>query len=168
MNRHNYFVRILRKTNYFINSLLKKNLNKLNFIFEKDKLLTFLSFKRIFIFNLILFVSFFSYLSIPHLFNSKKLVSNIKNQLSKNLNLNLSNNYSYNLFPRPHFTFENTLLLNQIESSGEIKIYISSRYFLSPNKIKIKDIIFDKMNFNLNKENYNFFIKLLNNDFSNF
>ena len=170
MNRHNYFVRILRKTNYFINSLLKKNLNKLNFIFEKDKLLTFLSFKRIFVFNLILFVSFFSYLSIPHLFNSKKLVSNIKNQLSKNLNLNLnlSNNYSYNLFPRPNFIFENTLLLNQIESSGEIKIYISSRYFLSPNKIKIKDIIFDKMNFNLNKENYNFFIKLLNNDFSNF
>ena len=170
MNRHNYFVRILKKINFFINSHLKKNLNKLNFLFERDKLLTFLSFKRIFVFISILFVSCFLYLSIPHLFNSKKLVSNIKNQLLKNLNLdfNLSNNYSYNLLPKPNLKFENSSFLNQVESSGEIRIYISPKYFLFPNKIKIKDVIFDKMNFNLNKENYNFFIKLLNNDFSNF
>ena len=170
MNRHNYFVRILRKLNFFINSHLKKNLNKLNFLFEKDKLLTFLSFKRIFVLISVLFVSCFLYLSIPHLFNSKKLVSNIKNQLLKNLNLdfNLSNNYSYNLFPRPNLKFENSSFLNKVESSGEIRIYISPKHFLFPNKIKIKDVIFDKMNFNLNKENYNFFIKLLNNDFSNF
>jgi hypothetical protein len=170
MNRHNYFIRILRKINYFINSLLKKNLNKLNFLFEKDKLLSFFSFKRIFVLNLVLFISIFSYLSIPYLFNSKKLVFNIKNQLSKNLNLdfNLSNNYSYNFFPKPNFKFEDSSFLNQVESSGEIKIYVSPKYLLFPNKIKIEDVIFDKMNFNLNKENYSFFLELLNNDFSNF
>ena len=44
---------------------------------------------------MVLFVSLFSYLSAPHLYNSKKLVANIKNRLSENLNLdfNLSNNY---------------------------------------------------------------------------
>ena len=170
MNRHNYFVRILRKINLFINSLLKKKLNKLNFLFEKDKLLTFLGFKRTFVFFLVLLFSIFSYLSIPYLYNSKKLLTNVKNQLLKNLDLdfNLSDNYSYNLFPKPNFTFENRSPLNQIESSGEIKIYISLKYLLFPSKIKIENITFNKMNFNLDKENYDFFIKLLNNDFSNF
>ena len=49
MNNHNFFVKILAKLDNLINSQLKKNLNKLNFIFEKDKLLAFLSLKRIFI-----------------------------------------------------------------------------------------------------------------------
>ena len=170
MNNHNFFVKILVKLNNFINSQLKKNLNKLNFLFEKDKLLAFLSFKRIFIFNLVLFFSFFSYLSIPYLYDSKKLVVNIKNQLSQNLNLdfNLSNNYKYNLFPRPNFEFEAGSFLNQVESRGEIKVYISPKHLLFPNKIEIEDIIFNKTNFNLNKENYNLFINLLNSNFSNF
>ena len=170
MNNHNFFVKILVKLNNFINSQLKKNLNKLNFLFERDKLLAFLSIKRIFIFNLVLFFSFFSYLSTPHLYNGKKLVLNIKNQLSENLNLdfNLSNNYKYNFFPKPYFEFKASSFLNQVESSGEVKVYISPKYLLFPNKIDIKDVIFNKINFNLNKKNYNFLIKLLNSNFSNF
>ena len=170
MNRHNYFVKILNKLNNFINSLLKKNLNKLNFIFEKDKLLILLSFKRIFVFFLVLFFSIFSYLSIPHLYNGEKLVNNIKNQLSKNLNLNfnLSNNYNYNLFPLPNFIFKDSSFLDQGENLGEIKVYISPKYLFFPSQIKTEDIIFDKMNFNLSNKNYDFFIKLLNNNFSNF
>ena len=85
MNNHNFFVKILAKLDNLINSQLKKNLNKLNFIFEKDKLLAFLSLKRIFILIMVLFVSLFSYLSAPHLYNSKKLVANIENRLSENL-----------------------------------------------------------------------------------
>ena len=170
MNNQNHFIKTLAKLNNFINSLLKRNLNKLNFLFEKDKLLAFLSFKRIFIFNLVLFISFLSYLSAPHMYNGKKLISNIKNQLSKNLNLNfnLSDNYSYNLFPKPNFVFKDSSFLDQVENSGEIKIYISPKYLLFPSKIKIEDVIFNYMNFNLNKESHNFFIKLLASDFSNF
>ena len=185
MNNHNYFVKNLAKLNIFlntqlkknlnkfnnfINSQLEKNLNKLNFIFKKDKLLALLSLKRIFLFNLVLFVSFSSYLSIPHLYDNKKIVANIKNQLSENLNLdfNLSNNYKYNLFPRPNFEFKAGSFLNQVESSGEVKIYISPKYLLFPNKIQILDVILNKTNFNLNKKNYNFFTKLLNSNFSNF
>ena len=170
MNNHNFFVKILAKLNNLINSQLKKNLNKLNFIFEKDKLLAFLSFKRIFIFILVLFVTLFSYLSAPHLYNSKKLVAKIKNRLSENLNLdfNLSNNYKYNLFPKPNFEFKADSFLDQVEGLGEIKVYISPKYLLFPNKIEIQDVVFNKINFNLNKENYNFFIRLLSSNFSNF
>ena len=170
MNNHNFFVKILAKLNNLINSQLKKNLNKLNFIFEKDKLLAFLSFKRIFIFIMVLFVSLFSYLSAPHLYNNKKLVANIKNRLSENLDLdfNLSNNYKYKLFPKPNFEFKADSFLNQVEGLGEIKVYISPKHLLFPNKIEIQDIVFNKINFNLNNENHNFFIRLLNSNFSNF
>ena len=170
MNNHNYFVKILAKLNNFINSQLKKNLNKLNFLFEKEKLLAFLSFKRIFLFNLVLIFAFFSYLSAPHLYDNKKLVVNIKNQLSENLNLdfNLSNDYKYNLFPKPNFEFKADLFLNQVESSGKIKVYISPKYLLFSNKTEIEDVIFNKINFNLNKTNYNFLLRLLNSNFSNF
>ncbi len=170
MNRHKYIVKIFTKINNFINSLLKRNLNKLNFLFEKDKLLIFIGFKRTFVFFLVLLFSICSYLSIPYLYNSNKLVLNIKNQLLKNLNLdfNLSYNYSYNFFPKPNFTFKDVLFLNQAGNSGELKVFISLKNLLFPNNIIIQDVIFNKMNFNLNKENYDIFIKLLNNDFSNF
>jgi hypothetical protein len=150
--------------------LLKKYLSKLSFLFEKDKLLKYLSIKRVFVVFIVLFFSIFSYFSAPYLYNSKKLVNNIKSQLLKNLNLdfNLSENYSYSIFPKPNFTFKESSFLNKVENLGEIKVYISSKNLIFPNNIKIKDIIFNKMNFNLNKENYNFFRELLINDFSKF
>ena len=170
INSTNYFVKILTKFNKSINSLLKRNLNKLNFLFEKKKILTFLTLKRIFVCNLVLLISFLSYLSAPHVYDGKKLVLNIENLLSKNLNLdlNLSDNYRYNFFPKPNFVFKDGSFLEQVENSGEIKIYISPKYLLFPNKIKIEDVIFNHMNFNLNKESYNYFINLLASDFSNF
>ena len=174
MNKHNYFIKIIVKVNNYLDSLLKKNLNKFNlfinnslkkylsklsFLFEKDKLLKYLGVKRIFVFFIALFFLIFSYFSIPYVYNSEKLVSNIKSQLLKNLNLNfnLSEDYRYSIFPKPNFVFKESSFLNNVENLGEIKVYISSKNLIFPNKIKIKDIIFNKMNFNLYKENYNFF-----------
>jgi hypothetical protein len=185
MNNHNYFIKIivkannhidslikknLNKFNFFINNILKKYLNKLSFLFEKDKLLKYLGIKKIFVFFIVLLFSIFSYFSVPYVYNSEKLVTNIKSQLSKNLNLefNLSENYSYSIFPKPNFTFKESSFLNKVENLGEIKVFISSKNLIFPNKIRIKDVIFNKMNFNLNKENYNFFRELLINDFSKF
>ena len=185
MNNHNYFIKVLVKLNNYIDSLIKKNLNKFNFfinhllkkylsklsfLFEKDKLLKYLGVKRVLVFFIALFFLIFSYFSVPYVYNSEILITNIKSQLLKNLNLdfNLSENYSYNIFPKPNFTFKESSFLNEVENLGEIRVYISSKNLIFQNKIKIKDIIFNKMNFNLNKENYNFFRDLLINDFSKF
>ena len=185
MNNNKYFIKIIVKANNYINSLIKKNLNKFNFfinnllkkylsklsfLFEKDELLKYLGVKRILVFFIALFFLIFSYFSVPYVYNSEKLITNIKSQLLKNLNLdfNLSENYSYSIFPKPNFTFKESSFLNKVENLGEIRVYISSKNLIFQNKIKIKDIIFNKMNFNLNKENYNFFKELLTNDFSKF
>ena len=185
MNNNKYFIKIivkannyidslikknLNKFNFFINNLLKKYLSKLSFLFEKDELLKYFGAKRILVFFIALFFLIFSYFSVPYVYNSEKLITNIKSQLLKNLNLdfNLSENYSYSIFPKPNFTFKESSFLNKVENLGEIRVYISSKNLIFQNKIKIKDIIFNKMNFNLNKENYNFFRELLINDFSKF
>ena len=173
MSKHNFFVNFLKKINLFISSLLEKKLNKLNFLFDPDKLLIFLSFKRIFGFLSILFVIIFSYLSLPYFYNTNNLVNTIKNQLSKNLNINFSitSDLKYNFFPKPNFTFKNSKFYNDgktIADVERIKIYISPKHLFSLDNIKIDNVILNKVNFDLNKNNYNFFIKLLDNNFENF
>jgi hypothetical protein len=173
MSKHNFFVKFLKKINLFINSLLEKKLNKLNFLFNSDKLLIFLSFKRIFGFISVLLVVIFSYLSLPYFYNTNNLVNKIKNQLSKNLNFNfaINNDFTYNFFPKPNFVFKETKFYNDKKNFADverIKIYISPKHLFSLDNIKIDDVILKDVNFNLDNKNYNFFTKLLNNNFSNF
>ena len=173
MSKHNFFAKFFKKTSIFINSLLIKKLNKLNFLFEKDKLLTFISFKRAFMFILALIVLTFSYLSIPNFYDTSNLISNIKNQLYKDLNIDfsLSEEFSYNLFPKPNFTFQEIKFIDQdkkFASVDKMKIYISISNLFASNDIIIKDVNLNKVNFDLNKKNYNFFVKLLNSNFANF
>ena len=173
MKKHNFFVNFFKKVNIFINSLLEKKLNKLNFLFETDKLLTFLSFKRIFGFLLVLLFLTFSYLIIPYTYNGNKLASKIQNQLSKDLGINLilSNNFTYNLFPKPNFVFREIKFINENKKFADIKemkTFVSFKNLFSVNKINIQEIILNNVNFDLNKKNYKFFINILNRNFSNF
>jgi len=48
-----------------------------------------------------------------------------------------------------------------------MKIFISLNNLFSLNDLKIKNIILNNVNFELNNKNFDFFIKLLNNNFSN-
>jgi hypothetical protein len=172
MSKHNFFADFFKKTSLSINSLLEKKLNKLNFIFKKKKFLILIRSNKVFGTLATLIFLFFSYLSIPYFYNSDNLTDNIKNQLSRKLNINFSlpNNYHYNLFPKPNFTFQDIKLLNQdnkLASIEDMKIYISFSKLFSLKKIQIKSIILNKVNFDLDKRNYNFFTEFLNNDFSN-
>tara|TARA_B100001057_G_scaffold43572_1_gene38969 strand:+ start:49 stop:1551 length:1503 start_codon:yes stop_codon:yes gene_type:complete len=173
MSKHNFFVNFLKKINISINSLLEKKLNKLNFLFDSDKLLIFLSFKRIFGFISALLVIIFSYLSLPYFYNTNYLVNKIKSQLSKNLNINfvITNDFTYNFFPRPNFVFKNTKFYTNKKNFADVervKIYISPKHLFSLNNLKIDDVIIDNVNFNLDNKNFDFFTELLENNFSNF
>ena len=173
MSKHNFFVNFLKKVNLAINSLLEKKLNKLNFLFNSDKLLAVIGFKRIFGFISVLLVIIFSYLSLPYFYNANILVNKIQNQLSKNLNFNftINNNFTYNFFPKPNFVFKKTKFYNNEKTFADIesiKIYVSPKHLFSLDNIKIDEVILNNVNFNLDNKNYNFFTKLLNNNFLNF
>tara|TARA_Y100000768_G_scaffold229702_1_gene173461 strand:- start:990 stop:2480 length:1491 start_codon:yes stop_codon:yes gene_type:complete len=168
MSKTNFFLKFLKIINDFINSLLEKNLNKLNFknfsyLLKNNKIiLTFVAF----------FVIFISYLLYPTFFDqsdiSKKLEAELQNKFD--LNFKFSQSIKYNLFPRPHFTVKKSTILDEqteISKINKLKIFISLENLFSVKNFEIKDLIFENANFNLNQKNFNFFINLLNNDFKN-
>ena len=168
MSKTNFFVKYLKSISKFINNLLEKNLNKLNiknlfFLFKNNKIiLTFVA----------LFVIFVSYLLLPTFYNQNDISNELKNEIENKLGLNFkfSQNINYNFFPRPHFITKSTkIFLNKKEISeiSKLKIYISFDNLFSIKNIKVKNIILENANFNLNTKNYNFFLKLLDKNFKN-
>ena len=166
MNSHNHFVKILKKINNFIDSLLKRNLNKLNATNLKKLIVN----NKFFLIIFGAIILFFSYLSIPNIFNQNEISAKIKKNLLNELNLefNFEKKLHYKFFPRPHFiTNELSIIFNdnKISEIKKIKIYVSLDNLFSLKKMKVKDIIIENGNFNLNKNNYSFFIKLLDSNF---
>ncbi len=168
MRKINLFIKYFKNINQFINNLLEKNLNKLNFknlvkLFKNNKIiLTFVT----------LLVIFISYLLLPTFYNQSDIKKELKNGLRIKLNLNFKfhNNLKYNFFPKPHFIVTETTIFdgqNEISKIKKLKIFISSENLFSFKNIKIKDLIFENANFNLNKKNYNFFVKLLDKNYKN-
>ena len=166
MRKSNFFVKYLKNISNFINSLLEKNLNKLNFenlsfLFKNNKIiLTFVA----------VFVLFTSYLLLPTFYNQSDISKKLKNELQAKFDLKIefSQNIKYNLFPIPHFKTKNTIINdNQYEISKvkNLKIFISLDNLFSFKNIQVKDLIIENANFNLNKKNFNFFLKLLDNNF---
>ena len=166
MSKTILFVKYLKNISNFINSLLEENLNKLNFknfsnLFKNNKIiLTFVA----------VLVIFLSYLLIPSFYTKSDISMKLETELKKKLDLNFkfSQIIKYNFFPKPHFTIKESIITNQdeeISKINELKIFISIYNLFSLEKIKIKDLIIEKANFNFNKDNYNFFLDLLNKNF---
>ena len=166
MSKTNFFVKHLKNINNFINNLLEKNLNKLNFknlsfLFKNNKIiLTFVA----------LFVIFISYLLIPTFYNQNDVSKKLKNELQSKFDLNFkfSKNIKYNFFPKPHFIITDSKILDnekEISKISKLKIFISFDNLFSLNNIGARDLILENANFHLNTKNYNFFVELLNKSF---
>ena len=181
MFKHKFFQKLSKKKDHYLNSLLKikfkkrRNLSKikvynLNLLFSKKKLEYFTSYNRSSFLLIGIIIVALSYLSIPYFYNTNKLINKVERELSKNLNINfsLSKDFSYSFFPRPFFTFQKVSFLNQVENIGKIKVDISPTQLFFSEDIKIGNVTLHKVSFNINKKNYNFFVDLLKNDYSNF
>src|SRR5210317_780764 len=166
MRKHNYFVKFLIKINKLINSLLKRNLNKLNAANLKKILIN----NKVFLTIVLSFILFFSYLSLPNIFNKNQISVELKKDLLNKLNLefNFGKKLNYKFFPRPHFIInESSVTLNEntISKINEFNIYVSLKNLFSIKNIQIQNIIIKEANFNLDKNNYDLFVKLLNSNF---
>ena len=166
MSKTNFFIKHLKNINNFINNLLEKNLNKLNFknlrlLFKNNKIiLTFVA----------LFVIFVSYLLLPTFYNKNDIAKELKNELQSKFHLNFkfSKNIKYNLFPKPHFVITDSKILKnekEISKISKLKIYISFYNLFSLKNIEVRDLILKNSNFYLNTNNYNFFLELLKRNF---
>ena len=166
MRKSNSFLKILKNTNHFINNQLEKNLNKLKFanlanIARSNKIiLTFVA----------LIILFIVYLLQPVFFDQNQISKKLKSELIKkyNLDMSFSKKLNYNIFPSPHFTGKKSILTYQNKKLAEInslKIFVSAGNLFSSQNIEIKDVIINSANFNIDKDNKNFFIELLHNKF---
>ena len=142
MSKHNYFFRFLIKIDKFINSLLSRNLNKLNVANLKNILIN----NKVFLTIVLLVILFFSYLSLPNIFNKNQISVELKKNLLDKLNLefNFEKKLDYKFLPRPHFiTSESTLIFNEnkISEKNKLKIYVSLESLFSLKNMKVKNIV---------------------------
>ena len=126
MKKHNYFVKFLIKINLLINSLLERNLNKLNVANLKNKGIN----NKFFLTIVLLVILFLSYLSLPNIFSQNQISDELKKDLLDKLNLefNFENKLSYKFLPRPHFTTNKSSVIfneNKISEINKLKIYVS-------------------------------------------
>ena len=166
MSNKFFFAKYFKNIQNFINSLLEKNLNKLNF----KNLSYLLKNNKIILSFVAVFVLFISYLLLPTFYKqsdiSKKLQSELQSKFD--LNFKFTQNIKYNFFPKPHFITRESIInhdKSKISKIKELKIFITLDNLFSLKNIELKDLILENANFNLNKKNYNFFLQLLNKSF---
>jgi|TARA_Y100000389_G_scaffold149626_1_gene149051 hypothetical protein len=162
---HNYFVKFIKEIYFTINRLIKNNLNKLS----SANFYKISKSNKFFLLLITLIVLFLTYLLIPNIYDKVDISKKLNAQLQKkfNLNFNLSQNLKYNFFPRPHFIYKNSSISqdkNKISKIEKLKIYISLNNLFLYRNLEIQNLILEKSNFNLNNQNYDFFIKLLDSD----
>ncbi len=168
MTKQNQFVKSLKYINKSINSLLERNLNKLKF----DNVKIVASNNKIILTFVAVFVFFVSYLLLPTFYNQGDISRELKNELLSKLNLKFTftQNLNYNFLPRPHFVSKGSSIIENQKNIAEInkiKIYVSLDNLFSTKNIDINEVILENTNFELNNKNYNFFIKILDNNFLN-
>ena len=105
------------------------------------------------------------YFLIPTFYNKSLLQSKIKDEILKKYNIDIKFNKKirYQLFPKPHFSANNLLILHEKKNIAEvknIKFFISTNFF-RVNQIELKNLIIKKADFNIYKNNLSFFKELL-------
>ena len=98
-----------------MNSLLKKNLNKLMHINLENIKNYFFKSNRFFLSLVILTFLSFLYLLIPYSYNNNALEIELKSQLSEKFATNFifSNKLKYIFFPSPHFVIEDSSIIEK-------------------------------------------------------
>ena len=167
MSKSNLFIKFLKNINKSINSLLENNLNKL----KLNNLVNLFKNNKIILLFVALFILSSSYLLLPTFYKQEEIKKVLNKELftKYSFKLDFSNGLKYNFFPIPHFKSNNVNILvnqNSISKIKKVNIYVSLENLFSLKKMKVTNVILEKGNFNLNKKNYNFFLNILNNDFS--
>lgn len=114
-----------------------------------------------------------SYFAIPTFYDVESVKKKLENQISQkyNLEVKFDKKISYSIFPTPHFFTKDPVInfnKSNIANSEKLKIFISFKNFFSFGNFLIKDIFFDKTEFNVNSQNINFFEKILESNKSEY
>ena len=167
MNKPNLLLKKLKRQFLSINDSIESFFNQFrNFKSWIKKTKLFDNNKVILIPGILLILTL-SYFLLPTVYNKDILRLEIKNQIAKkyNVKIEFKEKITYSMLPKPHFTTKNLIISKDGKKIGKVKkfkVFISSNRFFAINKIDVRDILFDKTEFNINKNDFSFFSNLLN------
>tara|TARA_B100001093_G_scaffold427542_1_gene421925 strand:+ start:502 stop:1992 length:1491 start_codon:yes stop_codon:yes gene_type:complete len=166
MQKHNSIAKKIKKQILSINLLIESYFNQLKNFNVKNIKAAFDSNNKLFWGLSIFAILTISYFLAPTAYDKSLTKSKIKNQVLNRYGVDLKFNkkLTYNLLPKPHFKSKDLSLIENGKVIGNVKnfkIFISIDRLYSFERFETKDLIFDKTEFNLNKNDFNFFYKLL-------
>ena len=166
MNKINLISKKLKQRFVSINNLLENYFNKLNFLKTYSKKNNILANNKVFFILSAGLILTLSYFLLPTIYNKDIAKVEIKNQILKKYNIEIKFNEKirYGLLPKPHFTSKNLSIINSEREIGVVKnfkAFIDFGNLFLIDKLEINDLVLNKTDFNLNKNDLFFFKKLL-------
>ncbi len=166
MNKLNLIPKKIKQRFLSINDSLENYFSKLNFFKSNLGKNNILSNNRVFFGLSAVLILTLSYFLLPTLYNKDIAQVEIKNQILKKYDVSVKFNEKirYGLLPKPHFVSKNLSILNGEKEIGIVKnfkVFIDFGNFFSINNLEVKDLVLNKTDFNLNKNDLFFFGKLL-------
>ncbi len=166
MRKDNLLAKKIKRKFFSINYLLESYFNNLTLFLKNIKKNKLGTNGKVILGLGISIILILSYFLIPTFNDKERIESEIKRHILKkyNINLNFNEEIYYALLPLPHYFSKNASILKEekeIASIKNVKILISPNKFFSFNKIFIKDIIFNKADFNFQLKDLLFFQRLL-------
>ena len=166
MSKHNLSIKKIKKQILSANDLIESNFNKLKYFKSNFKKILFNKDNRLILGIGTVVILTLSYLLIPTFYSKDLIQAQIKNQVLKKYNIELKFNekINYGLIPKPHFSAKNLSIIRNDKKIGitnNLKVFISIRHFFSLNKINMRDLVFNKTDFNIYLDDYLFFVNLL-------
>ncbi len=166
MQKHNFISKKIKKLILSINVSIESYFNKINLYIKSFKKTSLTKNNKVFLSIAILVILTLSYFLIPTVYNKDLIKQEIKNQIFNkyNINIKFNENIRYSLLPRPHFTSENLSIIKDKNRIGNVKNF---KTFISIDKLfffkdfETRNLVLDKTDFDLNKNDLEFFYNLL-------
>ena len=166
MYKHNSSLKKLKKQYVSINDSIESYFDRLKLFIRKVKKSGFDPNHRVFLIVGSIVILTIGYFILPSAYDKNVIKDEIKRQVLDNYNINLKFNQkiNYGLLPFPHFSSKNVLIennQNEIANIKNFKVFIHTNKFFAFNEVKIKDLLIKKADFNINKNDLEFFKNLL-------
>ena len=166
MRKENLSFKKIGKQILSINKYIESFFNKLSSFILNIKKFAYSNNNRVFFAIITIVILTIAYFLIPTTYNKSLIQEEIENQILKKyqINVKFNNKINYGLFPSPYFVSKNLTVFNNDKKIADIKnlkIFIKFDNFFKINQIEIKDLILNKADFNIKKDDLDFFIKLL-------
>ncbi len=166
MKTQNVIFKKLKKQILLINNSIEGYFNKLKLFKSSLKKGELIKNNKVFFGSSAVVILTLGYFLLPTIYDKSKIQSEIKTQFNKKYNIEVKFNEKvrYGLIPNPHFTSRNLSILNNGKEIGivkDFKIFIGIKNLFSINNLDLRDLVFKKADFDITKNDLNFFTDLL-------